>query len=164
MRRSITEPASGRPLVGRKRATSQLIGSQRHSRPSGPVASESQEQRALIAWWETYARSKGIDPRLLIAIPNGGHLAGGPRQRAIQMRRLKLEGLRVGCPDLFLAVPRAPSSKLGTMGGLWIELKTERGKASEAQYDMLNLLGADYCARLAFGWDDARRLIEAYLR
>ena len=36
------------------------------------------------------------------AIPNGAVLAGNPRQRGMQMNKLKATGLKVGAPDLMI--------------------------------------------------------------
>lgn len=56
---------------------------------------ESSVQEAFVSWfrlqWPTV---------LVYAIPNGAALGGNAKQRAIQMQRLKREGLVVGHPDL----------------------------------------------------------------
>ena len=44
-----------------------------------------------------YLRVRGIVP---VAVPNGSVLAGGPKERAMQMNALKRAGLHVGFPDL----------------------------------------------------------------
>ena len=132
------------------------------------IPTEHQEQVAVIDWFNSYGPTKGISPRLLIAIPNGSILAGDARMRAIQSHRLKREGMRVGMPDLFLAVP-------GTWyHGLFIELKRtgwtapKSGKAKthiDHQYTMLQLLELkQYRAVLCVGADAAISTIRGYLR
>jgi hypothetical protein len=75
---------------------------ERRKRPSAPTPrpapSEHAEQAALVAWADGHA---GRLPALglLLAIPNGA------RTSMSVARRLKAEGLRKGCPDLFLAQP-----------------------------------------------------------
>jgi hypothetical protein len=59
----------------------------------------------------------------LIASMNGGKR--NPREAA----RLKREGCKAGVADLLLTIPN------GALHGLWIELKTEKGRLSEAQKD-----------------------------
>ena len=83
------------------------------------VPTESQEQQAVITWWNAYAPTVGLDYRLLVAIPNGSVLAGDAGRRAMQSARLKREGMRAGYPDLQLDVKR------GFYGGLKIEMKRQ---------------------------------------
>lgn len=64
---------------------------------------------------------------LLFAIPNGSKLAGNQKQRAIQGKRLKAEGLVAGVADLFLSVPS------GQYHGLYLEAKTEKGRQQDSQ-------------------------------
>lgn len=123
---------------------------------------ESQEQAALIAWWNHYAPTKGLDPRLLFAIPNGAMLAGDARLRAIRMAMLKRGGLRVGVPDMFLAVPKMLHGHT-TFHGLFLELKRIGGKASPDQIAMATLLRRDYNVVIVEGCDEAMRAIKAYL-
>lgn len=63
-------------------------------------------------------------PRLslcLIAVPNGG------RRDAVTGAKLKAEGVVAGVSDLLLLVPQ------GKYHGLCIEMKTPKGRQSEAQ-------------------------------
>lgn len=133
-----------------------------------PVASESQEQIAVCQWWASYCRTKGLDERLLFAVPNGGHLAGDSKQRAIQMARMKREGLRPGAPDLILAKVRWANlvSVSGVMqfAGLYIELKSKTGKLSKEQIEFAALLRHQgYNAICCVGADEAIRAIKAYI-
>lgn len=147
----------------------------RSKAPQAPEPSETQEQQAVLQWWASYAPTKGIDERLLFAIPNGSVLAGDSRHRAIQMARLKREGLRVGVPDLMLAWPKhgicSQKTNDATISwsqplffGLYVELKRKGGKASPDQLEMADLLRrAGYSVVIAIGFDEARQAIVGYL-
>ena len=122
------------------------------------MPSESKEQIALFRW---AALACGTRPelRLLFAIPNGG--ARDKRTGAM----LKAGGVRPGVPDVCLPV------KTEHYGGLWIELKRrgERGKPKGRPSDVqLQWLGAlqshGQCAAICYGWDEARDVIEGYLK
>lgn len=64
---------------------------------------------------------------LLCHVPNGGHLAGGKRERAMQMGALKGDGLKVGFPDLIA---------LWNRGAALIEVKALKGRLSPEQNAM----------------------------
>ena len=117
------------------------------------VMSESAEQKALIEWWALECRYFGVPECLLMAIPNGG------KRDRVTGARLKAEGVRAGVPDLFLAVARGP------WHGLWIEMKTEKGKVSREQKKMIPLLCEQgYHVIVCHGWVEAEAAIECYLR
>lgn len=61
----------------------------------------------------------------VVHVPNGVTLAGGPKQRAMQMNSLKADGLCVGFPDL---VVYGGARRIGH-----IEVKLEGEKQSETQ-------------------------------
>jgi len=114
-------------------------------------ASEHQEQVALFRWAE-YATSAFPELNLLYAIPNGGY-----RHKAVAAR-LKAEGVKAGVPDVCLPVAR------GGWHGLYIEMKTERGRASKTQMQWLSALREEgYKVAICRGWETARGLIEDYL-
>lgn len=125
-------------------------------KPRAPVPTESEEQQAVIEWasWQPWIRGR------LIAVPNGSHLAGDARQRAIQMARLKREGLREGVSDLFLAIPA------GRYAGLWLEMKRADpglSKVSDAQTDWLALMEeSGYSVAVCHGAAVAIRAIQDY--
>ena len=122
------------------------------------IPTESQEQAVLIEWWGHYARSKGIDERLLMSIPNGAVLAGDSRRRAIQMNNLKRAGLRVGAPDLFLAYPTKLSH------GMFLEMKRKGEKGTPDQIDfgmMLRSMGYD--SLICLGADEAMKAIKGHI-
>lgn len=116
------------------------------------------EQVALIRWWAYEANKRGIDQRLLFAIPNGG------ARHIFTALKLKEEGTRAGTPDLFLAVPSQANH------GLFLEMKSpkatssRKGQVSQAQNEMLKLLSEQgYLCLVAFGFEDAKNQILAYL-
>jgi hypothetical protein len=120
--------------------------------------SESAEQRALFQW-ARFATAQHPDLRLLFAIPNGG-----ARHKATA-GRLKAEGVRLGVPDLCLPVPRGPYA------ALYIELKRPhakgkpKGRTSQEQLWWLGELQAvGNFAGVVYGWQEARDMIEAYLK
>jgi VRR-NUC domain len=112
---------------------------------------EHAEQAALFRWAE-FARPRLPDLALMFAIPNGGH-----RHKATAAR-LKAEGVKRGVPDLCLPVARSGAH------GLYIELKTERGKPTPEQYGWIRALRRQgYAAEVCRGWEQARSMIEHYL-
>lgn len=88
----------------------------------------------------------------LIAIPNGGH------RNKITAAILKREGTIAGCPDIFLAVPRY------NFGGLWIEMKAEKGKLSTAQKEMIKELEQGYKVAVCYSFDDFTRTVNEYMK
>lgn len=56
--------------------------------------------------------------------PNGSVLAGNPKQRGMQMNKLKATGLKPGAPDLFVLVR-------GVLFGF--EVKTDKGRLQKTQ-------------------------------
>ena len=130
-----------------------------------PVATESQEQQAVVEWWDSYCKTQRLDYRLLVAIPNGSVLAGDARRKAMQAARLKREGMRPGHPDLQLAVMR------GGYGGLKIEMKRKGWKPLKSdlhfglQLEYMMLLKTQgYLCATAAGAKEAIEAIEYYLK
>lgn len=124
-----------------------------------PMPSEHEEQAAVVDWWGWNCKRWGLDERLLIAIPNAAK-----RSYALAAR-LKAEGMRSGCPDLFLARPRPLIDDTEpAFCGLWIEMKRLDGKPSQAQLEMADLLRRQgYSVVIAKGAQEAIRAIEGYL-
>ena len=113
--------------------------------------SEHDEQEALFRWAE-FARARLPELALLYAVPNGGH-----RHKATAAR-LKVEGVKRGVPDVCLPVARSGAH------GLYIELKTERGKPTPEQLGWIRALRRQgYVAEVCRGWESARSMIEHYL-
>ena len=115
------------------------------------AATEHQEQVALFRW-ARFAAAGRPELRLLHAIPNGGH-----RHKAVAAR-MQAEGVRPGVPDVFLPVPR------GGFAGLYVEMKTRRGRVSAAQRRWIGALRAQgYRVEVCRGWNAAREAIEEYV-
>lgn len=111
-------------------------------------------QVALVNWWALEANRRGLDARLLVAIPNGGH------RHPVVAAKMKAEGVRSGMPDLCLFVP------VNQYHGLAIELKapSKTARVSPAQDEMMGLLSEQgYLALVAWGWEDAMKQILLYL-
>ncbi|MDQ6995451.1 MAG: VRR-NUC domain-containing protein [Mariprofundaceae bacterium] len=116
------------------------------------TASEHQEQAALFRWANIRA---GKEPalRYMHAIPNGGQ-----RHIAVAVK-LKAEGVKRGVPDICLPEPK------GRFHGLYIELKTSKGRTSPEQKDWLeHLAKRGYKAVVCKGWIEAKETIENYLK
>ena len=124
------------------------------------AVNEDAEQIALFEWARL---AQGTHPELalLLHIPNGG---SRHKLEAVKLKRL---GVRPGVPDLFLPVPRHGLS------GLWIEMKREalrpktpkgRGGVSDEQgWWLKELWKRGYQASVAWGFEEAREIIERYL-
>lgn len=113
---------------------------------------ESQEQMSLFQWARM---STGLYPelKLLFHVPNEGkrtRYSGG---------KLLAEGLRPGVPDVCLPVPNRKYH------GLFIEMKVGRNKPTDNQQFWLSSLAEQgYCTDVAYGWLDAKTIIENYLK
>lgn len=106
---------------------------------------ESEIQKACIRWWATFCKRVGIQKEMLFSIPNGAVLGHGAVERSIRAGILKVEGMRPGVPDLFLAVSERhrngdEQQPYIIYHGLFIEMKTERGPVSDDQVRMRALL------------------------
>lgn len=109
---------------------------------------EHKEQCALIKWCEI----KGAPFNKIFAVPNGGK-----RNRATA-GKLKAEGVRAGIPDLML-----PWASRG-FNGLFIELKTEKGRVTDKQAERIEQLNNDgYLAVVCHGWEAAKSVMEHYI-
>lgn len=114
-----------------------------------PVPTEHWEQTQLFSWAEDKP-----ELALMYAIPNGGH-------RDIRVAvKLKEEGVKPGVPDICLPVAR------GGCHGLYIELKRRKyGRVSQDQLKWIEaLIHEGYACSVCCGWEQARDVIEEYLR
>ena len=85
------------------------------------------------------------------AIPNGG------ARNAITGKMLKDEGVKKGVPDLFI-----PFYSLGFYG-LFIEMKTAKGKLSKEQNEWLDYLKTqNFRSVVCYSFEDARKEIDYY--
>ncbi len=115
------------------------------------MASESQEQQALIQWSQ-YARQEYKELELLYHVPNGG------RRDKREALSLKRQGVKAGVPDLVLPVGR------GGYLGLYVELKVDKNKTTDNQNIWIeNLRNQNYRVQVCYGWLEAKKVIEDYL-
>jgi hypothetical protein len=118
--------------------------------------SEHAEQVAVIQW---YRMQYPKYAKCLFSIPNGAHLAGDARLRAIKMNNLKASGLVPGVSDLFLMIPKS------NWHGLFIEMKVKGGKLSDSQKEFMGLATLmGYQAVVCYGFDEAKDAITEYLK
>ena len=111
---------------------------------------ESLDQQAFFQWL------KILYPEVYsLSTANG---AGGKRNIR-EAARLKAEGLKKDFPDISIYWPIHP------FHGLFIEMKDKAtGRATLGQKEkVLELNRAGYCARFAFGLDEAINIATAYL-
>lgn len=109
--------------------------------------SEDWNQKQLIQWCRQFAWGQ-----FLYHIPN--ETTGG---QAWVVRNRQM-GCKKGVPDLCLPIP------MHGYHGLYIELKTERGKLSQEQERWLKDLSAmGYKAECCYGWESARNILEEYM-
>lgn len=112
---------------------------------------EDAEQIALFQW-AAMQSAKFPELQLMFHIPNGG------KRNAQEAARFKLMGVKAGVPDLFLPVAR------GGFHGLWIELKSPKGKTSASQETFLKeLCNQGYKTAVCFGWEMAAKVLKEYI-
>lgn len=113
--------------------------------------SEDAHAMALIQWKEI-AKHTHPELDLLFHVPNGGY-------RSIKTAgRMKAMGQKKGVSDYMLPVAMRPYY------GLFLELKTDKGKPSGAQLDFLEAVKAQgYCGLIAKGWEEAAEMLINYL-
>lgn len=110
---------------------------------------EEQQQIAYVRWF-SYQYPELAS--LLHHSPNGG------KRNVSEAARFKAMGTRAGFPDLFLAVPS------NGFHGLFLELKTEKGRVRESQKtygDMLRRQG--YVVEVVRSLDEFIKVINEYL-
>lgn len=112
---------------------------------------ESEEQIAIIEW-ANIMQNRVPELALLYHVPNGGS------RNVVEAKRLKAQGVKSGVPDLVLPVAR------GKYHGLYIELKTLRGRVSDTQKQWLDALrNQGYAAIVCRGADETIAMISKYL-
>jgi len=113
--------------------------------------SEFQEQREVFQWAE-FSLRKYPCLKYMNASLNGFRLTFG------QARKAKVSGLKKGVPDICLPV------KNKTFGGLYIEMKSKKGRLSTEQKDFIEFLKTqNYMAIVCHGSREAINVIEGYL-
>lgn len=112
---------------------------------------ESEEQQALFTWAE-YEKHNIPELELLYHIPNGG------KRNAREAARLKREGVKSGVPDINLPIPR------GMYYGLWVEMKSEKGKPTKSQEKWIkSLRDWGHYVAVCHNWEEAKNEIIKYL-
>lgn len=114
---------------------------------------EIRHQINVIKWSQQPSiRSKWPELALLYHIKN--ETTEGRERVAVD----RAMGVKKGVPDLCLPVPR------GKYHGLYVELKNETGRTSEAQeWWGEKLLGQGYMWEVCHGWQSAVRVLEWYM-
>lgn len=116
------------------------------------ATTEECEQIVLFRWAE-FSASQYPELELLYHIPNEG------KRSAVTGARLKAQGLKSGVPDVCL-----PTAHGGYIG-LYIEMKVKPNKPTENQKRWLRALReAGHMVAVCYGFEEARDLIEKYLR
>lgn len=122
---------------------------------------ERQAQRAVVQ----YVRLKYPDV-LIWSTPNGGS------RNKIEAANLKKDGVLAGVPDLFVARVKynetyfsaslPPKVKIDT--GLFIEMKSAKGRLSDSQIEIMNKLSEEgYKCEVCYSSDEAIKVIDEYL-
>lgn len=112
---------------------------------------ESEEQQALFQWAQLNI-NKYPELELLFHIPNGG------KRNVREGARLKREGVKAGVPDIQLPIPR------GMYYGLWVEMKSDKGKLSKNQEIWISKLrNIGHYVTVCYNWEEAKNEIEKYL-
>lgn len=128
----------------------------RTTRPARParVPKEAQEQALYFRWLDHVTISgQPLRPHCY-AVPNGGS-----RKSKAEGKRLKLQGVTAGVPDICIDVPSDGKH------GLRIEMKRigakKPGALQVAQMNLRRSMG--YEAQIAYGFDAARQATVRYL-
>lgn len=111
---------------------------------------EESEQVALIEWRDYHL---GTYPELARLI----HIANQGKRPPVVGHKLKLMGMLPGVWDFFLPVIRPP------WGGLWIEMKSAKGRLTDTQKAFQAMLENDYAMRVCYPWTMARDTLIEYL-
>ena len=108
--------------------------------------SEDNEQEAIVQ----YCLLRNIP---IVHIPNEG------KRTAAYAAKLKRMGLQPGFPDIFIPLARKGYH------GLFIELKVGNNKPSREQKDWLARLSSEgYATAVAWGFDEAKKIIDKYVK
>lgn len=120
------------------------------------IATESQEQRALVSWLTYHPILKNF----FCKNNNEG------KRSDISGHNLKSLGLRPGVSDMFIYYPS------GAYHGLWLEIKRNK-KYSKSERSTLTWIAQEkfietvksvgYAGFFCYGWEEAKSIIENYL-
>lgn len=117
---------------------------------SGEI-SEDLIHKTLMEWVHTHPQLKTI-AKFIMHFPNEG-------KRTNSFGKLmKSFGMRAGVSDLFIALPR------GGYHGAWIELKSKKGRLSQAQVEFLeDMKSQDYFVSVCYSLDEAIMIVTNYV-
>lgn len=119
--------------------------------PTEQKLTERQQQQRVVKWAQEY-ETELPELKLLYHVPNERKCS--PQQG----RQLKLMGVKSGIPDLCLPVARAG------FHGLYIEMKSEKGRVSENQkFWIENLTVQGFQTAVCHSWLEAVQVLENYL-
>lgn len=115
---------------------------------------ETQHQITLFDWAkQPKIRARYPELKYLFHIKN--ETTEGAARVAVDARM----GVKKGVPDLLLPVPR------GGFHGLFIEMKNEKGRPSEAQkWWIKEMIEQGYRCEICYGWKEAAEVLECYLQ
>lgn len=115
------------------------------------TTSEAEEQMAVVKWAELMSH-KHPCLKWLYHTPNGGS------RNVVEAANLKRMGVKAGVPDLCLPYPA------GGFHGLYVEMKTEKGRQTACQRDYIEWLnGQGYKAVVCHSTQEAIETIWAYV-
>lgn len=140
--------------------------SPRRAKPAGCyVGKEDAFQRSAIAMVRSIAHPKGVDPKAIMHVPNGGH------RNAIVAAKLKAQGTVAGYPDIMVFHPEGLYAMSDREGwgdrkvGLSLELKVWPNKPSEAQEAIHEILrNAGWKVVVCYGLGEVEAAVTEYLR
>ena len=156
----------------RVKSLAQLLDKPKKTKRRSNVPSERESQRTVVQ----YVRAKYPDV-VIFAIPNGGS------RNKIEAANLKRDGVLAGVPDLFIARGQLRDdieirnndscghihmfNESGTSKvflGLFIEMKSKKGRMSESQLNIIDKLRHQpYRVEVCCSADEAIKVIDEYL-
>jgi DNA mismatch repair ATPase MutS len=114
------------------------------------IREEELHQSALVRWFNLRFGSE--IGRLFYHIPNGGH------RNIKEAMKFKSVGVKSGVCDLFLSIPNSKYH------GLYIEMKSTKGKLTPNQYKFINLVKEKgYDVFICKDWEKGKEYILEYL-
>ena len=112
-----------------------------------------QDEQIAVLTWAYYMTGKWPCLERLYHTPNGGYRN---QAEAVQLKRM---GVKPGVPDLHLPYPA------GGYHGIWLEMKTEKGKVTAVQRDWIEYLrSVGYRAYVCHNTGEAINALETYLK
>ena len=115
------------------------------------TTSEAEEQMAVMKWAELMS-NRFPCLKWMYHCPNGGS------RNVVEAANLKRMGVKSGVPDLCLPYPSSGYH------GLYIEMKTDKGRSTAAQREYIDWLNEQgYMALVCHGAGEAINALEVYL-